>query len=155
MKNGLILLLAIGCLCLMPIASTAQGSNYTLEKGFDTSAIEAPQDMHETDWSAWLATQMQLDPRKVCEVRTFDKSRVDILTDSEAIEVEWSKKWKESIGQSLLYSIETNREPGVILLSRGDDLKYLLRCQIVCHQVGIRMRVQRVPELKRNLIVDP
>ena len=114
--------------------------------GYDISDAVGLRNAYEPAWSAWIATQMGYEPSEVCEVKTFDGSRVDILTPELAIEVEWSYKWKESIGQAVLYGIETDRRPGIILLSRGKDMKYLHRCQIVCTKLNIQLRVQEVPE---------
>lgn len=51
--------------------------------------------------------------------------RVDILTDDYAIEIDFANKWKESIGQALWYSLQTNRKPGIILILRTQkDWKY-------------------------------
>ena len=118
----------------------------SVSTGYDISEVQHLGDSNELVWSRWLATQMGLEPEKACEVKTFDGSRVDILTLEFAYEVEWSHKWKEAIGQSVLYGIETNRRPGIILLSRGKDMKYLHRCQIVCTKLNIHLRVQEVPE---------
>ena len=52
--------------------------------------------------------------------------RVDVLTDEYAIEIDFANKWKESIGQALWYSLQTNRKPGIILILRTQkDWKYL------------------------------
>ncbi|MBR9804212.1 hypothetical protein GYB59_22070, partial [bacterium] len=61
---------------------------WQLNDGFDTTGIEAPQDMQEPDWSEWIAQRMGLNPSEVCEVRTRTGKKVDILTAVEAIEVE-------------------------------------------------------------------
>jgi hypothetical protein len=45
-----------------------------------------------------------------------DNGRVDILTDTHAIEVEFAAKWKNAIGQSLWYSLQTNKPAGIILI---------------------------------------
>ena len=50
------------------------------------------------------------------EVTAGDGTRCDILTDSYAIEVDWSKKWAEAIGQSLNYLFQTNLRAGIILI---------------------------------------
>lgn len=42
--------------------------------------------------------------------------RVDILTDEYAIEVEIDNHWKQSIGQSLWYALQTNRKAGIVLI---------------------------------------
>ncbi|WP_116108799.1 hypothetical protein [Lewinella sp. IMCC34191] len=54
--------------------------------------------------------------------------RVDIVTEDYAIEVDWANKWKESIGQSLWYGLQTNRRAGIILILRSDaDYKYFVQ----------------------------
>lgn len=53
------------------------------------------------------------------EHRLVDGSRVDILTESYAIEIDWadnSLKWAEAIGQARYYAKCTHRKPGIILL---------------------------------------
>mgnify|MGYP000311197151 CR=1 FL=1 len=50
------------------------------------------------------------------EVVLGDQSRVDILMDYYAVEIDWAPKWAESIGQSLYYAIRTKRKPAIILL---------------------------------------
>lgn len=97
----------------------------------------APSD-RETKWSAWIAQEYH----GKAEARTLDGSRVDVLTDSDAWEVEWSSKWKEAPGQAILYGAMTDRRPGVLLLLKGEpnDEKNALRCAIVCAQAGVRLR---------------
>ena len=56
---------------------------------------------NEPAWSKWLAHEWGGVP----EHRTFDGSRVDILTETHAWEVEWIKKWPEAIGQALYLSL--------------------------------------------------
>lgn len=79
------------------------------------------------------------------EHRLPDGSRVDILTDDVAWEVEWSDKWEESIGQSVFYGMATNRKPGVWLLLRNNYDEDYLRCLMVCRQLGIELRTERIP----------
>lgn len=73
------------------------------------------------------------------EVRLWDGTRVDILTPTHAIEVDWADKWAEGIGQALYYAALTDREPMVLLLVENydDDAKYIYRCQTVCEMYGI------------------
>lgn len=42
--------------------------------------------------------------------------RVDVLTRDHAIEVEFSSKWKEAIGQALWYALQTGRAAGIVLI---------------------------------------
>jgi hypothetical protein len=48
-----------------------------------------------------------------------DQARVDIVTDTFAIEVDFAHKWAESVGQALYYNIELNKKAGVLLLVDG------------------------------------
>lgn len=45
-------------------------------------------------------------------------TRVDCLTDRLAIEVDWTHKWAEAIGQAMLYSAATERLPAIILVCK-------------------------------------
>ncbi|MGI2031405.1 hypothetical protein ACRQ1B_03330 [Rhizobium panacihumi] len=45
-------------------------------------------------------------------------TRVDCLTDEMAIEVDWTHKWAEAVGQSLSYAATTGRRPGIILVCK-------------------------------------
>lgn len=48
-------------------------------------------------------------------------TRVDCLTERLAIEVDWTHKWAEAIGQSMLYSAATKKLPGIILVCKVAD----------------------------------
>ena len=57
-----------------------------------------------------------------------DRTRVDCLTDSHAIEFDWGKKWHEGIGQSLYYGFQTGKRAGVVLIiTRRKHYKYWIR----------------------------
>tara|TARA_B100000795_G_C22477795_1_gene315492 strand:- start:9 stop:386 length:378 start_codon:yes stop_codon:yes gene_type:complete len=58
-----------------------------------------------------------------------DLSRVDCLTDTHAFEVDWAdgSKVYEAIGQSLYYSSETGRLPGILLLIRKENSEKSIR----------------------------
>ena len=62
------------------------------------------------------------------EVLLDDKTRVDIVTDTFAIEVDFAEKWAESIGQSRYYSLKLNKKAGILLVINPlTDEKYLKR----------------------------
>ena len=94
----------------------------------------------EPAWSRFLAAELG----GVAEYRTVDGSRVDVLTDTHAYEVEWCKKWKESIGQALHYGVMTGRKPAVILLMRQkkSELIYALRAGVACAAAGVELRFE-------------
>lgn len=104
----------------------------------------------ETEYSRRIARDfIKAGQSAVTEAIQPEGSRVDVLTDEFAYEVEWVSKWKEAVGQSLLYGLQTNRQPGIILLLRGEakeDENYL-RCLSVCAKVGIRLEVRKAKDL--------
>lgn len=107
--------------------------------GQEYIVLPSPND-NEPAWSKWIAQERG----GIAEFRCREGSRVDVLTDSMAYEVEWVKKWKEAIGQALLYSVLTGRPGGVILLLRGkpNEEKYILRCAVACARAGLLLEFQ-------------
>ena len=63
----------------------------------------------------WYAEKAQQMHGGEIEVRIFDGSRVDLLTDTYAFEIEKSHKWREAIGKSLHHALLTGRKAGIIL----------------------------------------
>jgi hypothetical protein len=45
-----------------------------------------------------------------------DRTRVDCLTATHAIEYDWGKKWADSLGQALFYSAMTGKKAGIVLI---------------------------------------
>ena len=45
-----------------------------------------------------------------------NKSRVDCLTDTHAVEADFANKFYEAIGQSLYYSVKTGKKAGILLI---------------------------------------
>ena len=109
------------------------------------SAVSAaePKYANETTWIKRLADKY----KAKSEVVLADHSRADLVSDTVAYEVEWAYKWKESIGQCELYSILSNRKPGVILLvrDRDEEQRHILRCAAVCAKLGIELCIEDVP----------
>ena len=50
------------------------------------------------------------------EYRLADSTRVDILTDDLAIEIDFASKWYEAIGQACHYSRMTGKRPAILLI---------------------------------------
>ena len=62
------------------------------------------------------------------EYHLTNNTRVDCLTPTHAIEFDWASKWYESVGQSLYYSLQTNKRAGIVLIIKHKkDYKYWLR----------------------------
>jgi len=77
----------------------------------------------------------------VSEYRLKDRTRVDCLLNDYAIEVDFAKKWAESIGQSLYYASQTSRKAAVLLIMEDPekDEKYLHRLKNVSQKHGIEI----------------
>ena len=77
--------------------------------------------MHEKDYQEAHCQGVQ-------EYVLSDRTRVDCLTDTHAIEYDWGRKWSEAIGQSLGYAFETNKRAGIVLILEDKvDYKYWLK----------------------------
>jgi len=70
------------------------------------------------------------------EYRLDDGTRVDLLFEDKACEIDWANEWAEGVGQSIYYGLKTDRPPLVILLAKKDGWeKYRDRveyCEIEC-----------------------
>jgi len=62
----------------------------------------------------------------VSEYRLPSGKIVDVLTKEYAIEVDFVRKWAESIGQSLQYGMETNKRPCIVFIYDSIQDKRLL-----------------------------
>lgn len=75
----------------------------------------------------------------VLEYKLNDGSRVDCLTSTYAIEVDFAEKWAEGIGQSLYYSLESGKKPAVLLImeQKYKDVGKLQKLKKVAKRHGI------------------
>lgn len=112
--------------------------------------------MNELDWSKKLwhfleANQISLAIGR--ERQLWDKTRVDVLTDNFAIEVDWAKKWTEAIGQAAWYSVNTNRQAGICLLVEDFevDKKYIYRAMTVAERYKM---VVWLIDTKKSILID-
>jgi len=80
------------------------------------------------------------------EVRNFDQTRVDLLTEEYAIECDFSSKWAEGVGQALYYSELTGKRAGLVLLVRDMNAEKvnLLRAKIATRRAGVRLWIEKV-----------
>lgn len=76
------------------------------------------------------------------EVVFGDRTRCDCLTDTLAIETDFSHKWYEAVGQSLHYSTLTGKTPGIYLIIKDKaEAKYLQRLLDVIHEKSLEIVV--------------
>lgn len=75
--------------------------------------------------------------------------RVDIVNETYAVEVEFARNWKHSIGQALWYGMQTNRQPGIVLIMQKiEERKYgiMLQSALNYAAIGDRIKVWFYPE---------
>jgi len=77
------------------------------------------------------------------EFVTSDKSRVDLVTSTHAFEIDFASKWKESIGQSLWYALQTNKKAGIILiLESKSGFRYVQKLQSAIDHNGLSDKIE-------------
>ena len=81
---------------------------------YSTSVFAAPSE-------SWYQDVWCLGKGGEVEHRLDDGRRIDCLTQTHAIEVEFARKWPEAVGQSLDYSMLTGKQAGVVLVVRKKD----------------------------------
>ncbi len=80
------------------------------------------------------------------EAAMGDGTRCDLLSETHAIEVDWSAKHYEAVGQAIHYHLQTGRKPGVLLLVKdpASEWRHLVRCARTCGHLGIDFYVEVV-----------
>ena len=67
------------------------------------------------------------------EQKLSDGTRVDILTDDLAIEVDFARKWYEAIGQAAHYARLTGKKPAILLIvNKSGEEKYVKAALDAC-----------------------
>ena len=94
----------------------------------------------EKDYNAALAIKYAARQ----QVATGEGSVVDLVTDTEAIEIDFSRHWQEAIGQSLFYGLCLKKSPAIILIVGPGprEAKYVARCKQVCDKYQIHLYVE-------------
>lgn len=93
-----------------------------------------PEGKHERDYQEFVNVALQGD----VEHRLKDNTRVDILTDDLAIEVDFAGKWYEAIGQASHYASLTGKRPAILLIVRDSaDEKYVKAAKNVCRNTRV------------------
>ena len=86
------------------------------------------------------------------EVYLSDKTRIDILTETEAIEVDFARKWAEGIGQALHYSTMTQRHAGLILIIEEEsDARFVKRVQDIIRIKSLRISLYTIDKTTQTL----
>lgn len=90
--------------------------------------------LHRESWYQ----QRWCQDKGVTEYVLPDRTRVDCLTETHAVEFDFGKKWAEAIGQALYYSLQTGKRGGVgLILEKPSDRKYWIRLNTVIEHYGL------------------
>ena len=96
----------------------------------------------ETSYSKAWATEHAGTP----EYRLTDGTRVDVLTDAQAVEFEYPKKWAESLGQALYYASQTGRQPAIVyIVGSPKDQRYIDRARATVEYWHLPVEIMTVP----------
>ncbi len=89
------------------------GFAFAFEYSYTPKSIKYPQHSHnESSYKhAWCSYHNGIE-----EYENKDKTRVDCLTDTHAVEFDFANKWAESIGQAEHYAIMTGKRGKVVLI---------------------------------------
>jgi len=105
-------------------------------------AHQYPEKIYQEQWCKVRGGQI--------EYKLNDKTRVDCLTEKDAVEFDFAPKWHECIGQALYYGQKTKRTPAcVLIMERGEkDIKYLRRLRYAVYNK------KKIPEF-RSFTIKP
>ena len=71
--------------------------------------------------------------------------RIDCLTENYAIEMDFARKWQEALGQSLEYSILSNKQAGIVLiLTKESDNIYWNRLNLVVNTFDLPIKLWKL-----------
>lgn len=74
----------------------------------------------------------------IAEYVLDDRTRIDCLTETHAVEFDFAPKWAEAVGQSLHYGIKTGKLPGIVLIvEKPEHYKYYDRIKPLAEKYGI------------------
>ncbi len=74
---------------------------------------------------------------------SIKSGRIDLLTSTHAFEIERAAKWKQSIGQSIWYALNTNKKAGIILLLEdSNDYKYLIQLTTALEYANLKEKIE-------------
>lgn len=103
-------------------------------------------DSPEKDWTDALAKIIN----GQSEVQV-DRGRVDVMTETYAIEIDFLKKWHEGLGQAIHYGDESDRIGVLALIDENtaqedlEHIKLLKKIERLCINKGVKLILLRPP----------
>ena len=106
--------------------------------------FDLPSQAPEALWRDYLSEELGAQHEVAVE-----GGRIDVMTDTEAIEIDWPHKWHEGLGQCLHYADVTGKKPVLALISYGqgpDKMQAASRerfemVERICAKQGVRLIV--------------
>lgn len=111
---------------------------------WDSYQFDLPSQAPEALWRDALAAEL-----KARHEVPIEGGRIDVLTETEAIEIDWPHKWHEGLGQALHYSDATGKKPVLALISyshepdllRASSRERFAMVEKYCGNHGVRLIV--------------
>jgi hypothetical protein len=110
-----------------------------------TIVLHPAETRQEPYWAAALTAAMH--GRQEVKI---NHGRIDVLSATYAIEVDWLDKWHEGLGQALHYSIATGKAPAVALIIKpsewplnANDISKLNEIRMVAEKLGVEVILLR------------
>ena len=111
---------------------------------WDYLQFDLPSNAKESLWRDALATAWTGKTEVVIEY-----GRIDVLTETSAVELDWPRKWHEGFGQALHYADVTGKQGVLALISDAQgpgnlttsSLKRFNHVERTCNKHGIRLLV--------------
>lgn len=76
------------------------------------------------------------------EYMLYDRTRIDCLTDTEAIEFDFAEKWPEGLSQALYYGLVSKKKPALYLIKESNkDQKYINRAKAVVKHYSLPVNI--------------
>lgn len=96
----------------------------------------------EAQLESWYVQEIARHLKGETEI-PVENGRIDIVTETHAIEVERASNWKHSIGQCLWYAQQKNLSPGIVLIVLDeDDWKMGIRLNSTLQYAGLSHKVK-------------
>jgi len=71
------------------------------------------------------------------EVVLADRTRVDCLTSTHAIEYDYGRNFYQAVGQSLHYAMFTGKRAGIVLIINDSELRFYNRAEALINHYGL------------------
>ncbi|MCT4574885.1 MAG: hypothetical protein N4A43_01360 [Alphaproteobacteria bacterium] len=86
----------------------------------------------------------------IVEYKNPDKTRIDCLTDTQAMEYDFGSKWAECVSQALYYGELTGKEPVCVLILDKDEKRFLERAKKLKSTKPSQLKIKIIAKEKKK-----